>query len=473
MAGTTDPAGKMLLQTDERSAPPAYSDRAEAWPASSSMESQDLTEEDLHNAHKKAVKENFDLAEYVTFLLLGIAMLWPWNCFLSAAAYFQERFESSIFLKENFQSCMMTTSTVTGVIAMLILSNQQRKAKYTFRIWIALVMNIINFGILAISAIAGRTWAIGPYFVYLMISVFFSSLATAFSQNGAFAIANLFAPIYTQGIMVGQAVAGVLPSIAQILAVVSVDATRVSPDAESSSSARSSFIYFLTASIITAVALFFYLNLYRRHTRVLNHVPVVLGITDGPDPDSSPVLRRHVSLITLFKKLHFLSISVFYTFGLTLMFPVFASNVLSVNYTEGVSSPSSWARPAVFIPFAFLIWNVGDLVGRLICGYPQFVMKNPKSIVLFSASRTIFLPAFFLCNINGSGAAFSSDFFYMLLQLLFGISNGYNSSCSMMGAESFVEEDEKEAAGGFMGLSLNLGLAAGSILSFILVASIE
>jgi hypothetical protein len=33
-------------------------------------------------------------------------MLWPWNCFLSAAAYFQERFKSSDFLRENFQSCM-------------------------------------------------------------------------------------------------------------------------------------------------------------------------------------------------------------------------------------------------------------------------------------------------------------------------------------------------------------------------------
>jgi len=38
-----------------------------------------------------------------------------------------------------------------------------------------------------------------------------------------------------------------------------------------------------------------------------------------------------------------------------------------------------------------------------------------------------------------------------------------------MGAPKFVNETEREAAGGFMTMSLSVGLAVGSLLSFVLV----
>ena len=33
--------------------------------------------------------------KYFTFTVIGIALLWPWNCFLSASAYYGERFVNS------------------------------------------------------------------------------------------------------------------------------------------------------------------------------------------------------------------------------------------------------------------------------------------------------------------------------------------------------------------------------------------
>ncbi len=74
---------------------------------------------------------------------------------------------------------------------------------------------------------------------------------------------------------------------------------------------------------------------------------------------------------------------------------------------------------------------------------------------------------YFLCNIGGNGAVIKSDFFYlMIVQLLFGVSNGYLGSNCMMGFAEWVEKDELEAAGGFMSLVLVAGLTAGSFLSF-------
>jgi equilibrative nucleoside transporter 1/2/3 len=62
----------------------------------------------------------------------------------------------------------------------------------------------------------------------------------------------------------------------------------------------------------------------------------------------------------------------------------------------------------------------------------------------------------------------SSDFFYLVVvQFFFGLSNGYIGSLCMMGAVEYVDEDEREAAGGFMGLMLVGGLTLGSMLSFL------
>lgn len=364
----------------------------------------------------------------------------------------------------------MTTSTVTATLSMLYLSHKQQDASYTLRIWIALFLNAFNFTILAIASVTEEAWHIVVYFIYLLLSVFFSAVATSLSQNGAFAIANLFTPVYTQGIMVGQAIAGVLPSVAQIISVVSVESTSTGQAGQSSSSA-SSFVYFLTATGVSVVTIFFWMSFYRRQKAVINHGSVLTHSLSG-DIAAEPS-RKYVPLTALLKKLYYSAFAVFFTFGLTLMFPVFASTVLSVNYVEGVTSSTSWFRPNVYIPFAYLIWNAGDLAGRLVCGYPQLVMHSQKNMAIFAVARLIFIPLFFLCNVNGEGAAISSDFFYMLLQFAFGITNGYIGSCAMMNAESYVAEDEKEAAGGFMGLALNLGLAAGSLTSFALVAEIE
>ena len=84
-------------------------------------------------------------------------------------------------------------------------------------------------------------------------------------------------------------------------------------------------------------------------------------------------------------------------------------------------------------------------------------------------ARFIFVPLYFLCNIKGRGATVSSDFFYLVIvQFLYGMTNGYVGSECMMGAGEWVEPEEREATGGFMGLCLVGGLTVGSLLSFTL-----
>ncbi|KAK9471806.1 nucleoside transporter-domain-containing protein [Dipodascopsis tothii] len=412
----------------------------------------------------------YNLPDYLSFAMLGVAVLWPWNCFLSAAAYFQWRFSGTPFIRDNFESATMTTSTVVAMVTMLLLSGRQQDADYSARISRPLIVNLINFAVLSVASISGSHWADWAFFIYLIISIAFSAMSTASCQNGMFAIANLFDPIYTQSIMVGQAVSGVLPSIAQILSVVAVEqigTTDADDEAARSSSAKSSFVYFVTASLVNAVAYGGFALMRKRQATVICHGALPATGT------TAPAVRPHVPLPLLLRKLWAPAFAVFFTFAVTMMFPVFASTIRSTNFIEGVSSPASWLRPSVFVPIAFLVWNTGDLLGRVVCGNAKYVMRNPSALTLSTVARLLFIPALLLCNVNGEGAAINSDFLYMVIMLAFGLSNGYVTSCGMMVASDYVEEDEKEATGGFMVLSFNLGLALGSVASFALVAMLQ
>jgi equilibrative nucleoside transporter 1/2/3 len=93
-------------------------------------------------------------------------------------------------------------------------------------------------------------------------------------------------------------------------------------------------------------------------------------------------------------------------------------------------------------------------------------------LFFLAIARMGFIPLYFLCNIGGKGASISSDFFYLVIvQLFFGLTNGYLGSSCMMGFAEYVESEELEAAGGFMSLCLVGGLTVGSFLSFAVASS--
>ena len=56
--------------------------------------------------------------------------------------------------------------------------------------------------------------------------------------------------------------------------------------------------------------------------------------------------------------------------------------------------------------------------------------------------RLLFIPVYFGCNIKGEGALVNSDLFYWVVQLVFGVTNGWIGSNCMMAAPDFVEKDE-------------------------------
>lgn len=410
----------------------------------------------------------FSWLEYSIFLLLGVAMLWAWNMFLAAAPYFQSRFKDSTWILNHFQAAEISVSTITNLVSMIVLSKLQKNASYPKRISASLVINAICFTILAISTLV-KTSA-GVYFAFLLVAIFAASLSTGLIQNGLFAFASGFGRgEYTQAIMTGQAVAGVLPPLTQIISVLATSKPGQSGDAAAASN-TSAFVYFITATVISVLALLAFFYLLRRNAQAEalrsakdTHVH---GTTEGDmaasyHSSASTSERTPVGLWALFRKLPFLSLGVFTCFAVTMIgFPVFTASIFSVS---GIDS-------AIFIPLAFLVWNAGDFLGRLVTISPKLSLTHyPIALFCISGARLVFIPLYFLCNIKDRGAVVASDFFYLfIVQFLYGLTNGYVGSECMMGAGEWVGAEEREAAGGFMGLMLVGGLTAGSLLSFAL-----
>ncbi|KAI9669566.1 MAG: hypothetical protein M1817_004609 [Caeruleum heppii] len=266
----------------------------------------------------------FSWLDYSIFLLLGVAMLWAWNMFLAAAPYFQRRFESSKSILRHFESATLSVSTITNLGSMLVLIHLQAKASYPKRIASSLCINVACFTLLAVSTTVFRHVTASTYLVFMLAMVFLSSLATGLSQNGVFAYVSGFGRgEYTQAIMTGQAVAGVLPCIAQIVSVLSVPPERKAEETAlpSEESSVSAFIYFLTATAVSTAALIAFLYLVPRHQ---SHLEALLQAKMiGNTSEGSPTERKVVSMRTLFRKLHWLAGAVFICFGVTMAFPVF------------------------------------------------------------------------------------------------------------------------------------------------------
>ncbi|RAH51572.1 nucleoside transmembrane transporter FUN26 [Aspergillus brunneoviolaceus CBS 621.78] len=436
----------------------------------------------------------FSAYEYAVFLLLGISMLWAWNMFLAAAPYFYHRFQTDDWAATHYQPSILTVSTVTNLGSSFILAKLQKGASYPKRTVVSLLINIVVFTLLAFSTIFMKDVSVATYFAFLMFMVFGASLATGINQNGVYAyVAGFGREEYTQAIMSGQGVAGVLPCIVQIVSVLSVapnrggggdnDNDQDHGPASPQESSKSAFAYFITATAVSSLALIAFTSLVKRRS----HIPSLSAPStttnsssnnnndDDDDDDTSESnpnpKTRTISLWTLFKRLRFTALAMILCFTITMTFPVFTAQIESVHRNGESGSSSRLFDAPVFIPLAFFFWNAGDLVGRMLVLWPPLSLVHrpwgPGALLVFACARAAFIPLYQLCNIRGRGAVVQSDFFYLVVvQWLFGVSNGYLGSNCMMGAGQ-VPAEEREPAGAFMGLMLVAGLTLGSLLSFL------
>lgn len=401
-----------------------------------SEDRQRLLEEDLDESPDAGAGIDHRVA--IAFLVLGAGMLWPFNSFITASEFFSRIFHNNEVLLKYYSSSITFLFTVTNLASTVYCTLTVRNANLDFRVRLSTAITCVTFtGLAVLTAIKLRDTI---YFILLMIIVAGTGTMTGILQNGVFGSIGGYDPRYVQYVMIGQAVAGSAPAILSIVVAV------VSAHPEESASGRA-FAYFLSSSVVLGAAYMAHGYLRRQGT--------------AAEQKSAVDVTRYSGFLR-----DLLPWTIFIVFAVTLaIFPSVTASVRSVVVDDGLGVPQ-FRQPQVFIPIGFLVWNLGDLLARILCTFPWLTIERPT--VLFAASliRVVFIPGIYLCNVKGNGAVIQSDLFFLAYMLLFGLTNGYVASLTMATAISRAPVESKKDVGAFMSFMLCSGLVVGSLISF-------
>lgn len=413
----------------------------------------------------KAPQDRYS-AVYLIFYLLGLATLLPWNFFITAQEYWMYRFRdlnSTSYnasdrtpLQTSFTSSVSVAAMVPNTICLMLNTILSKRIPLRLRLVVTLVTVIVLFVVTVVLVkIDTDSWQMG-FYGFTLFTVVLLNCNTAVFQGALFGAGGLFPQQITQAIMNGQALGGIFASVVNILSLLG-----------GSSPTDSAFGFFITATITTVFALVAYLNLYRFE---FYSYYLVQQTQNGKDQGTelSPTTNRskNVPLWQVFKKIKVYAISVCLVFMVTLsIFPAVTALVVSMHYEDG----SEWNKKYFNPVGCFLIYNIGDYVGRMAAGWHDLPKTRIPLLPILCVIRVVFIPLFIFCNIKPpryvTSTVFKHDAYFLLFMSLMSLSGGYLASQAMIHGPKQAEAELQEPAGAMMAFFLGLGLMLGSILS--------
>lgn len=150
---------------------------------------------------------------FLIMAFLGLGQLLPWNAFITASGYFAQRFCNSIY-ENNFENWFSLAFTLSQTIGLGLAVIYQNYFTLQFKITVPLIaysiIFLINTVFVLISVNAGTLFAI------TMIGSLLCGICGSVLSSGLFGLAAIFPTRYTGAVMYGQAVAGLLISLASL-----------------------------------------------------------------------------------------------------------------------------------------------------------------------------------------------------------------------------------------------------------------
>jgi len=438
---------------------------------------------------------------YAIFYWLGIGTLLPWNMFITVVAYWDYKFRTVDIMTDNitelsggegsgFVSDIETTvapetggynpndlqkawggylavaSMVPNVTFLILNGLFGHKFRTQPRLIISLVFVILMFTFTSIMVqINTDTWQY-TFLMVTLLSVVFININAAIFQGGILGVAGKFPPAYMGAVFSGQAVGGIFASGTNVV-FLALGATAV----------QAGFFCFVLSVIFLFTALIAYGVVTR--SEFYQHYLGEEGSKDAEKkPEDSKLLDNgasgpsvpiKVNPVRVLLQISPYAAAVLICFLVTLgCFPAITLQVQST-----LPKDSAWSK-TFYVPVAcFLLFNVGDYLGRFLAGLIQLPKpgKVGSYITLFLAiARFGFIPLFLFCNIRPAergltSVLFESDVAYIIIMLLFSVSNGYIGSICMICGPQVVRSEEAQTAASLMVALLGLGLGTGAFLS--------
>ncbi|XP_032138644.1 equilibrative nucleoside transporter 2 isoform X2 [Sapajus apella] len=440
----------------------------------------------------------------ISFFILGLGTLLPWNFFITAIPYFQARLagHSNSTARTlstnhtgsedafNFNNWVTLLSQLPLLLFTLLNSFLYQCIPETVRILGSLLAILLLFALTA--ALVKVDMSPGPFFSITMASVCFINSFSAVLQGSLFGQLGTMPSTYSTLFLSGQGLAGIFAALAMLLSMASgVDAQ------------TSALGYFITPCVGIFMSIVCYLSLphlkFARyylakkpsqaqaqeletkaellHSDEKNGIPnspqrvaltLDLDLEKEPEPEPDEAQEPgKPSVFIVFQKIWLTALCLVLVFTVTLsVFPAITAMVTSST------SPGKWSQ--FFNPICcFLLFNIMDCLGRSLTSYFLWPDEDSRLLPLLVCLRFLFVPLFMLCHVPQRSRLpilFPQDAYFITFMLLFAISNGYLVSLTMCLAPRQVLPHEREVAGALMTFFLALGLSCGASLSFLFKA---
>lgn len=419
------------------------------------------------------------------FFIFGICQLIPWNVFIKSAPYYGLKMSNSRWAEGmgGYISFTFTGANFAGMVFWVLFAFEGKIMDARGRVITGMTGSLICLSLLGLL-----TWidvADGILFPSLMILAGVSGLSVSLMTKGLFNIVACLPPRLTAFLIGGQAFAGLLVSLINILCVL------VQWDSNATNSFEIALCFFIGTGIVAcADMIFFTLFCLSNHNGSLLNKAII-----HPKSSKGHSKKDLRHLWDVFRSISGLSFGITSTLAATIC--IYATFVAATS-----SAPNDALASKLRIPFLFAMYDFGDLLGRALPTIKLFTI-NPKSKLLIITPWirwVIFLPifCFFPQSISPiyNNGTIGSDIPYVLLCFIFALSNGYLCSVLIMSAPihasrpelmasaqsasgSIVAPDEKatsarkEVSGSVMGLFLNLGLVTGAMCSLLLTQLVD
>lgn len=231
---------------------------------------------------------------------------------------------------------------------------------------------------------------------------------------------------------------------------------------------------------------------------LLRHLPSRGSRTEGIMFDNTVPPEGELTFQNVLQAVKGPAFCIFFTFFVTLaLFPSWTSHLRSIHHCQyhGDQSSSNTATSPpttmlsrlqndLFIPFTFLLFNVGDLGGRLLAGtVPVSRIRNMSAkLVMAACARCLFFPLLLLCvggddNHNSTvgdddhdaRVRIQSDLYSLVVQALLALSNGLLISLAFVHAPTLIHPAipaSQEKSSEILTFALSFGLLSGSLFAF-------
>eukprot|EP01029_Cantina_marsupialis_P015348 TRINITY_DN3367_c0_g1_i1.p1 TRINITY_DN3367_c0_g1~~TRINITY_DN3367_c0_g1_i1.p1 ORF type:complete len:466 (-),score=95.59 TRINITY_DN3367_c0_g1_i1:234-1631(-) len=431
---------------------------------------------------------------YYIMIILGAAILLPWNAVLNCDDFFTDKWPKSDY--PDIMFWVSPTYIAPQLPILFLMVKYGARMSFNWRITYPMLLMTVTIALLPICAALLPT---GISFFTTLGCCFFIGVFTAIIQSSVFGIGGIFPFIYMQGIMMGNGFAGVAMGLLKMGVKLIMD--DVVKNHGHGGKLVGAFIFlaigcgFLIFSVVSfkvlqKIPFFQYYIIVSSNddgdeSLLANDIENAVSIQDLDLLDKNQLMveykrrayvARHeaeesnmvsdddtLPTMQVFAKVIGPAMCVWLVFAGT--FAGFPGEVLSIDH-HGDPKFLDWMGGDWWAIWLVMIFNLMDTIGRTMPS--KILFFNDKTMWIGAIARCALVYLFYLCV----ETSHFNDLWPIIFMILFSFSNGYTSTCAMMFGPAKVTDANKEKAGFLMSLLLQGGIFCGSVFSLVVFQNV-